>query len=108
MADEEKVVNAHLKEVTFHDRLETLILRGETSPIRLAAAFNCTPEEMVLHIRKVFKAWRERRVEEFEETRQYRIEQMNMLMRYALQEYDKSKQPITEYTETVVPCGVCN
>lgn len=107
MSDQEKQFNKHLMDQSLEDRLETLLLRGETSPHRLSRAFDKEPEEMVLLIRKIFDRWRQRRIEDLEEIRDLRIEQMNMLMRRSLDEYEKSKQPTIEYTEESRACGFC-
>lgn len=106
--DNEKILNAHLKDQIFEDRLETLILRGETSPFRLGMVFDIPETEMVNHIKKIFKKWRERRIENIEEIREHRIEQINYIMRLALKEYDESKKPLTKYTEERTPCFICN
>ena len=107
MDNEKDSLNAHLKDQLFEDRLETLLLRGETSPLRLGMAFDIEPALMVDHIRKVFDNWKQRRIEDIEETRDLRINQMEMLLRKALTEYDKSQQPTTEYQEEIRVCGFC-
>lgn len=100
--------NAHLKNLTLMDRLEQLLLRGETSPYRLALAFEMDVRDMSDLIKEVYKSWRQRRNEDLDEIRNLRIEQLQMIMRMALKDYEETRKPKTKVTEEIRPCGFCN
>lgn len=91
-------------------QLEKMMLRGHESTLECAEFFDTTVQTISNWKAEIYKRWEERAGNDLsqEAVRMKRIAQFDYLASLALEEFDKSKDKMTEHTEQWHNCESCH
>lgn len=90
------------------NRLEELILKGNTNQIQLAAALNVSNTTISTWIKDIRKDWKEREIVNLDEQRRFRIKQLEHVSTLAFNGFDRSRKSKEEISLVEEICPRCD